>query len=151
ALKQSLEMAKANTALASRRAAEARPKVVAIGGRAPAITPVESAPAEAEAAQIAPPRFSFADTLSRALPSVSAEPLRGSALGLAAVLPALAFPFAANHALIVACGLCIAAGMMLLAFDPLWRAAAWAGVVTGGVWAVVGFALHVAQAQPLTY
>jgi hypothetical protein len=149
-LERALASAK-NSAQGSRRAAEARAKVVAIGGRAPVLTPMEDVPAFAPPAPITQPRFSVADRLSNALPSVSAETLRGAALGLAAALPALVFPFAANHALIVSCGLCIAAGMMLLAFDPLWRAAAWAGVITGAVWAVVGFALHVAQAQPLAF
>ena len=98
-----------------------------------------------------PARFSPVAALASALPSISAETARGAALGLAAIAPALAFPFAANHALVVACGLCIAAGMMVLAFDRYWRAAAWAGLVTGAVWVVAGYALHVAQSQPLAF
>src|SRR6185295_11069992 len=108
-------------------------------------------PAMVEPAQMAPTRFSLAEALSKALPYVSPETARGAALGLAAILPALAFPFAANHALVVACGLLIAAGMMVLAFDRYWRPAAWAGMVTAGLWAVVGFALRIAAAEPLTF
>ena len=148
-LKQSLAHVK--SAGVSRRAAEARTKVVAIGGRSPLLATVENIAETAGPAPAPPARFSPPAALANALPSISPETARGAALGLAAILPALAFPFAANHALVVACGLCVAAGMMLLAFDRYWRAAAWAGLVTGAVWVVVGYALHVAQAQPLTF
>src|SRR5262245_57230437 len=114
-LKQALAAKSAGT---SRRAAEARAKVVAIGGRAPVMASVENTSAAAAAPPApAPTRFSLADALSRALPYVTPDTTRGAALGFAAILPALAFPFAANHALVVACGLLIAAGMMALAFD----------------------------------
>jgi hypothetical protein len=144
-------LASVKSAGAARRAAEARTKVVAIGGRAPLLATVENVAATVGPAPVPATAFSAAAALAGALPSISPETARGAALGLACMLPALAFPFAADHALVVACGLCIAAGMMLLAFDRSWRAAAWAGLVTGAVWVIVGFALHVAQAQPLTF
>jgi hypothetical protein len=129
-------------------ATTARTNVVAIASRAPA---PETAKAPREAATRSGWRRSLPAPIARALPPIPSATARGAALGLAATLPALTFFFAANHALVVACGLCIAAGMMLLAFNPFWRSAAWAGVFTGGAWALIGFVLQVAHAQPLTY
>lgn len=153
ALRQALEAQPARPAEA--RAAEPRPaaNVVAIPSRVvtPSLTAVRSNPAPRPAPPPVPWKLPLPAPLAKFLPPIRAREARGAALGLAATLPALALFFAANHALVVACGLCIAAGMMLLAFNPFWRTAAWAGVFTGGAWALVGFAMQVAHAQPLTY
>jgi hypothetical protein len=151
ALREALEALKGGEALPIQRAAEARANVVAIPNRAPVLTAVRGA---APPHQLAPPsrwRLSLPAPIAKALLPIHPATARGAALGLASTLPALAFFFAANHALVVACGLCIAAGMMLAALNPFWRSAAWAGVFTGGAWALIGFAMQVAHAQPLTY
>lgn len=148
ALRQALEALKGGAA--SNRPAAARTNVVAIPNRGPALTAVKRAEPVREPA---PSRWrhSLPAPIAKAIPPIRPSTGRGVALGLAATLPALALFFAANHALVVACGLCIAAGMMLLAFNPFWRSAAWAGVLTGAAWALIGFVMQVAHAQPLTY
>ena len=151
ALRGALEALKGGEALPVRRAAEARANVVPIPSRAPVQAAVRSAASPRDVAAPSRWRLWVPAPIAKALPPIHPATARGAALGLAATLPALAFFFAANHALVVACGLCIAAGMMLLALNPFWRSAAWAGVFTGGAWALIGFAMQVAHAQPLTY
>jgi hypothetical protein len=84
-------------------------------------------------------------------PTLSPETGRGLVLALMATSPAIAFFFNADHAAIVASGLAIAAAMMIIALRPIWRAAAWAAVLTASAWALVGFALGAAQADPASY
>ncbi len=137
------------TRLGEARVAEARTaKIVAIPPRAPAPT---LGAAGRPPGQTLRRRFSLPAAIVKILPPIPPATARGAALGFAATLPALAFFFAANHALVIACGLCIAAGMMLLALNSYWESAAWAGVFTGGAWALIGFAMQVAHAQPLSY
>lgn len=75
-------------------------------------------------------------------PTVSPEMLRGFVLFVLAAAPAAGFLFGANHSAIVASGVTIAAAMMLIALRPIWRAAAWAGVLTGAAWLGIGLALN---------
>jgi hypothetical protein len=82
---------------------------------------------------------------------VSAETARGLTLGVLAIAPALGFAFNASAATIIACGLAIGAAMMAIAHRPVWRAAAWAAVATSGAWALIGFAIGSAQADPASY
>lgn len=84
-------------------------------------------------------------------PTISAETARGLALGILAIAPALGFAFNASVAAIVACGLAVGAAMMAIAHRPMWRAAAWAGVATAGAWALIGFAIRSAHADPASY
>lgn len=150
-LRRALEALRGGETLPAQRAAEARANVVAIPNRAPVLTAVRSAAPLRDLPAPSRRRLSLPAPIAKALPPIHPATARGAALGLAATLPGLAFFFAANHALVVACGLCIAAGMMLAALNPFWRSAAWAGVFTGGAWALIGFAMQVAHAQPLTY
>ncbi len=83
--------------------------------------------------------------------ALAPETLRGGVLALMATAPALAFFFNADPSLIVASGLAISAAMMLVALRPLWRTAAWAAVLAGGAWALLGFALGAAHADPMSY
>lgn len=82
---------------------------------------------------------------------ISGETARGLTLGILAIAPALGFAFNASVSTIIACGLAIGAAMMAISHRPVWRAAAWAGVATAGVWALMGFALRSAQAEPASY
>ncbi|QGZ94670.1 DUF2339 domain-containing protein [Terricaulis silvestris] len=84
-------------------------------------------------------------------PTLSPETGRGLVLALMATSPAIAFFFQADQPAIVASGLAIAAAMMIIALRPIWRAAAWAAVCTAGAWALVGFALGAAHADPASY
>lgn len=84
-------------------------------------------------------------------PGFSVETARGLTLGILAIAPALGFAFNASAATIVACGLAIGAAMMAIAHRPMWRAAAWAAVATSGAWALIGFAIGSAQADPASY
>lgn len=84
-------------------------------------------------------------------PAISAETARGLTLGLLAIAPALGFAFGASVPAIIACGLSIGAAMMAIGHRPTWRAAAWAGVATAGAWALIGFAIQSAQADPASY
>jgi hypothetical protein len=87
--------------------------------------------------------------LSFAAPSP--ETLRGLVLGVLATAPALAFFFRADVTVIVASGLAVAAAMMMVALRPIWRTAAWASVFTASAWALLGFALGAAHADPASY
>lgn len=84
-------------------------------------------------------------------PTLSPETGRGLILALVATAPAIAFFFNADPSAIVATGITIGAAMMLIALRPMWRAAAWAAVLTAGVWALIGFALAAAHAGPSSY
>jgi hypothetical protein len=83
--------------------------------------------------------------------ALAPETLRGLVLALMATAPAFAFFFGADASLIVASGLTMAAAMMLVALRPMWRAAAWAAVLTAGAWALLGFALGAAHADAMGY
>jgi len=150
-LRQTIEtLSRGGAAVPAQRAAAPRANVVAIPNRTPALAAVQTV-APRDTTGPGRWRLSLPAAIAKAIPPIPPATARGAALGLAATLPALAFFFAANHAMVVACGLCISAGMMLLALNPFWRSAAWAGVLTGGAWALIGFAMQVAHAQPLTY
>lgn len=84
-------------------------------------------------------------------PTLSPETGRGLTLALMAISPAAGFFFNGDVASIVASGLAIAAAMMLVALRPIWRAAAWASVLTAGAWASIGFALHSVEADPVSF
>ncbi|ANP47528.1 hypothetical protein [Candidatus Viadribacter manganicus] len=90
-------------------------------------------------------------TLTLPTAGVSAETARGLTLGILAIGPALGFAFGASAATIIACGLAIGAAMMAIAHRPMWRAAAWAAVATSGAWALIGFAIGSAHADPASY
>ncbi|MBI3438208.1 MAG: hypothetical protein HY054_06090 [Proteobacteria bacterium] len=149
-LRQALELLKAGAMPPARPVAKPRANVVAIPGRASVLSTVsrDAAPPSPASSRW---RLSLPAPIAKAIVPIPPATARGTALGLASSLPALALFFASNHALVVACGLSIAAGMMLLAFNPSLRSAAWASVFTGGAWALIGFAMQVAHAQPLTY
>ncbi|MEZ5970896.1 MAG: hypothetical protein R3C31_03715 [Hyphomonadaceae bacterium] len=92
-----------------------------------------------------------APTISVPTPGVSSETARGLTLGILAIAPALGFAFNAGAATIIACGLAIGAAMMSIAHRPMWRAAAWTAVATSGAWALIGFAVGSAGADPASY
>lgn len=96
-------------------------------------------------------KFPAAPAITVATPGVSAETARGLTLGILAIAPALGFAFNASAATIIACGLAIGAAMMAIAHRPVWRAAAWAAVATSGAWALIGFAVGSAHADPASY
>ena len=75
-----------------------------------------------------------------ASPAGAPETLRGVALALAAVAPALGFLLGLSLNAIAAAGVCIGGALMLLALRAPWRAAAWAGVITSGLWAALALA-----------
>lgn len=83
--------------------------------------------------------------------TLTPETGRGLVLAILAIAPAFAFFFQGDAAAIVASGLAIAAAMMLTALRPMWRAAAWASVITAVVWALLGFVLNAAQTDPASY
>jgi hypothetical protein len=83
--------------------------------------------------------------------TLTPETGRGLVLAILAIAPAFAFFFQGEAPAIVASGLAIAAAMMLTALRPMWRAAAWASVITAVVWALLGFVLNAAQADPASY
>ncbi len=66
--------------------------------------------------------------------TLTPETGRGLVLAILAIAPAFAFFFQAEAPAIVASGLAIAAAMMLTALRPMWRAAAWASVITAVAW-----------------
>jgi len=84
-------------------------------------------------------------------PTLSPEAGRGLVLALVAIAPALGFFFGAPASLVVCAGLAVAATLMLVSLRPMWRAAAWAAVLTAGAWALLGFAIFAAHATPLSY
>lgn len=82
---------------------------------------------------------------------LSSDTTRGTLLGIAAAAPALGFFLALDSGLVVAAGLGVATAMMLLGLRAEWRAASWAGAITAGVWALVGFGLGGALASPIPF
>ena len=73
---------------------------------------------------------------------------RALALAALALAPAFGLFLQIDAAAIVTTGLLLGAAMMLVSLRPDWRVAAWAGVLTAGAWALIGFALADAQANP---
>jgi hypothetical protein len=110
---------------------------------APAIAPV----ARAERAW----GLGAAPSVMAAAPTVSADTARGLSLGLLSLAPALGLAFGADISVVVACGMAIGAAMITIAHRAIWRAAAWSGVATSGAWALIGFAVGSAQADPVSY
>lgn len=119
------------------------------GGEAVRLTAVEASNAPRSITELR-----RRDPAAQAAPAIgdaatlSPETVRGLALAVAAALPAIGFFVAGAHAAIVAAGLVIAAGMMMVALRPLWRMAAWAGVITAGAWSLIGFALGATSGAP---
>lgn len=149
---QQAELAELRQALAAKSATRA--KVAGARGATadviplPAVTDVEQAPVErAQRAWNLP----ATPTITVPTPGISEETARGLTLGFLAVAPAIGFAFSADTATIIASGLAIGAAMMAIAHRPAWRAAAWAAVATSGVWALIGFAMGSAHADPASY
>lgn len=65
--------------------------------------------------------------------------------------PALAFPFGAPAAALVACGLSLCAALMVIALRPSWSAAAFVGAFGAGAWVLTAFALNAAQSAPIVF
>ena len=148
---QQAEIADLREALAARGAKRA--KVAGARGATAEVIPIVSAEPEAAPAQRAQRSWNLpaAPTITLPTPGLSVETARGLTLGILAIAPALGFAFDASAATIVACGLAIGAAMMAIAHRPMWRAAAWTAVATSGVWALIGFALGSAHADPASY
>lgn len=155
--KQSAEIAELRQAVAAnagqrskvagRRAAGAEVLALAVGGDAVGATQDEAPIDRAQRAWNLP----AAPTLNVPTPGVSIETARGLTLGILAIAPALGFAFDASVPTIIACGLAIGAAMMAIAHRPAWRGAAWAAVATSGAWALIGFAIGSAHADPASY
>lgn len=94
------------------------------------------------------PLSAVASTSSSSDATLSPETVRGLALAVAAVAPAIGFFFSGAAPAIVATAIVIAAAMMIVALRPLWRAAAWAGVIAATAWAAAGFAMGAAVSAP---
>lgn len=73
------------------------------------------------------------------------DTLRGVALALAAVASALGFLLGLDLGACAAIGVAAGGAMMLVSLRTTWRAAAWAGVITAGAWAVLALALGAAH------
>ncbi len=149
--RQQAEIADLREALAMRGAKRA--KVAGARGASAEVIPLVSAELEEAPAERAQRTWNLPATPTVTLPTagVSVETARGLTLGILAIAPALGFAFSASTATIVACGLAIGAAMMAIAHRPMWRAAAWAAVATSGAWALIGFALGSAHADPASY
>lgn len=149
--RQQAEIAELREALAVKGTKRAK----VVGARAGADVIPLAVASEPEAAPIerAQRAWNLPATPTINLPTagVSAETARGLTLGFLAVAPAIGFAFNASAATIIACGLAIGAAMMAIAHRPTWRAAAWAAVATSGAWALIGFALGSAHADPASY
>ncbi len=151
--RQKAEIAELRQALAI--GASKRGKVANARGASADVIPLsvaadEAVTAPAERAQRAW-NLPTAPTLTVPTPGVSAETARGLTLGILAIAPALGFAFGASTPTIIACGLAIGAAMMAIAHRPMWSAAAWAAVATSGAWALIGFAIGSAHADPTSY
>lgn len=86
---------------------------------------------------------------SRAPSTPNADPfatLRGVALALAAVAPALGFLLGLDMGPAAAIGVGLGGLMMLLALRQRWRAAAWAGVLTASAWSALALGFGAAAA-----
>lgn len=139
-------------ALTSRAAPQQRARVAEAGAVVTLDTGVDAAPrAEAPLARAARMWRMHASAVERAAPTLSPETGRGLVLGLMAILPAAGFLTGAAAPGVIAAGLSIAAAMMVIALRPMWRAAAWAGVLTASAWALLGFVLGAAHADPASY
>jgi hypothetical protein len=146
----------AQKAAAAAQSAEARPRRAAATNAAviPVATDIATTSGETAAPLERARRAWFpAAPAKPAQPTsrISADTARGLTLGVLALAPALAFAFGGDAAIVVASGLAIGAAMMVIGQRPDWRAAAWAGVVTAGVWALIGFAIQSAHADPVSY
>lgn len=73
------------------------------------------------------------------------DTLRGVALALAAVAPALGLLLGLELGFAAALGVSVGGVMMLVSLRTTWRAAAWAGVLTASTWAVLALALGAAS------
>ncbi|MEQ1489841.1 MAG: hypothetical protein ABL932_04765, partial [Terricaulis sp.] len=149
--RQQAEIADLREALTLRGAKRA--KVAGARGASAEVIPLVSTDVEEAPAERAQRTWNLpaAPTVTLPTAGVSVETARGLTLGILAIAPALGFAFNASTATIVACGLAIGAAMMAIAHRPMWRAAAWAAVATSGAWALIGFALGSASADPASY
>lgn len=68
-----------------------------------------------------------------------------------AAAPALGFAFAATTPYVTIAGILIGAAMMLAATRPNWKRAAWPGAAASVLWAVIAFAVHAPQLDPLLF
>lgn len=84
-------------------------------------------------------------------PTLSPASLRLLALGIAAMLPAFALFFGVGAPAVVSFGLSMAVGMVLVGLRPDWAVATWAGLISAGVWSLLGLGLGAAQAAPIAY
>lgn len=149
---QQAEIAELREALAARGAKRA--KIAGARGAIAEVIPLNVAPEiEAPPAERAQRAWNLPITPTITVPTsgLSQETARGLTLGVLAVSPAIGFAFGADVATIIASGLAIGAAMMAIAHRPTWRAAAWAAVATSGAWALIGFALGSAHADPASY
>ncbi len=83
--------------------------------------------------------------------ALSPEAIRALVLAAIAAAPAGGLFIAGGGAPAVATGIVLSLSMMLLSLRPLWRVAAWAGVMTGLAWTSVGFALGAASEAPAIF
>lgn len=151
--RQQAEIAELREAIAAKGAKRAKVAAGARGASADVIPLAVGSEPEAAPIERAQRAWNLPATPTITLPTagVSAETARGLTLGFLAVAPAIGFAFNASAATIVACGLAIGAAMMAIAHRPTWRAAAWAAVATSGAWALIGFAIGSAHADPASY
>jgi hypothetical protein len=158
--RQSAEIARLREALVeaqARRAAKAPARRAASAAASPTVVPMavaaESAPALAPRAPMERARraWGLPDAAAAPTSGVSPDTARGLTLGILGLAPAIGLAFAADMAVVVACGLAIGAAMITIAHRPIWRPAAWAGVATAGAWALIGFAVSSAQSDPMSY
>jgi len=145
--RQRLEITRLKEQMTSRAAAPAQKLRTAEGGSVVSIS--ELAPQRVIPARNgadAPPRV-------RKVRASTLSPETGRALVLAlmAVAPGLGFFIDGGANAAVASGLAIAGAMMIIALRSVWRMAAWASVLTAGVWAALGFALGTAAADPMSF
>ena len=147
---QQAEIADLREALAEKSVKRA--KVASARGATAEVIPLV-AEAEAAPSERAQRAWNLPATPTFTVPTagISVETARGLTLGILAIAPALGFAFSASAATIVASGLAIGAAMMAIAHRPMWRAAAWAAVATSGAWALIGFAIGSAAADPASY
>lgn len=149
---QKVEISRLRAALAAPNA-RARKALKRAGGTVVSLPGAEAEIIESPLARAARAWGIRSETTEFALrgPTLSPETMRGLVLALMAVAPAAGFFFGADQPAIVASGLAIAAAMMVVALRPIWRAAAWAAVLTAAAWALIGFALTAAHADPVSY
>lgn len=79
------------------------------------------------------------------------EGVRNILLTVASMAPAFALFFGVDVGAVIAFGVSIAAGMMLIALRPDWSRAAWAGVIGAAVWGGLGIQLGAAAASPIAF